>query len=139
MKKIIRLTESDLIKLVDRVLTEQEQQSLDALKQQRREMRQNQRADRRDMRQNIRTARRNERAERDAIYDITALRDELNTIVATFNALSKHQNTDTYKKYYQTIANTLKAVTEFVKTTTNPTVPEENPVSDDENLGRPNP
>jgi hypothetical protein len=116
MKKIVKLTESDLVKLIGKVISEQPVTSREnipgtsAMQQ----LRQTQRDDRRALRKINRASRRDVRAERAAANDLTALRNELAPLISNLNAFSKHQNTETYKFFLEMLNGTLASIRQLI-------------------------
>lgn len=133
-KKVIKLTENDLINLVKRVVAEQDgteyanpnqtyadkSQMRQDFRDQRQQLRQDQRAVRQNTRQAARTVRRDERAERAAVTDIKNAITELNTTLASMNRLaSAHGNTETYKSVENLVTPIITAVQAFVNSAGN--------------------
>ena len=141
-EKFSQLIESKLGD-VKPILSEQatEPQSMQQLRQDQRAVRQDQRADmqqtrqdqravrqqtrqdnrdiRQQTRQDNRAVRRDARAEQAAVTDIMNLRTEFNTLMTNLEALSRHQNTETYKNFLDLINNTAASLKGFVDSTAN--------------------
>ena len=141
-EKFSKLIESKLGD-VKPILSEQtnEPQSMQQLRQDQRAVRQDQRADmqqtrqdqravrqqtrqdnrdiRQQTRQDNRAVRRDARAEQAAVTDIMNLRTEFNTLMTNLEALSRHQNTETYKNFLDLINNTAASLKGFVDSTAN--------------------
>jgi hypothetical protein len=141
-EKFSQLIESKLGD-VKPILSEQatELQSMQQLRQDQRAVRQDQRADmqqtrqdqravrqqtrqdnrdiRQQTRQDNRAVRRDARAEQAAVTDIMNLRTEFNTLMTNLEALSRHQNTETYKNFLDLINNTAASLKGFVDSTAN--------------------
>jgi hypothetical protein len=141
-EKFSQLIESKLGN-VKPILSEQatELQSMQQLRQDQRAVRQDQRADmqqtrqdqravrqqtrqdnrdiRQQTRQDNRAVRRDARAEQAAVTDIMNLRTEFNTLMTNLEALSRHQNTETYKNFLDLINNTAASLKGFVDSTAN--------------------
>lgn len=130
-EKFSKLIESKLGD-VKPILSEQapETQSMQQLRQDQRadlqqkradlqQTRQDNRAIRQQTRQNNRAVRRDARAEQAAVTDIMNLRTEFNTLMTNLEALSRHQNTETYKNFLDLINNTAASLKGFVDSTAN--------------------
>jgi hypothetical protein len=85
----------------------------------RQQTRQDNRAIRQQTRQDNRAVRRDARAEQAAVTDIMNLRTEFNTLMTNLEALSRHQNTETYKNFLDLINNTAASLKGFVDSTAN--------------------
>jgi hypothetical protein len=85
----------------------------------RQKTRQDNRAIRQQTRQDNRVVRRDARAEQAAVTDIMNLRTEFNTLMTNLEALSRHQNTETYKNFLDLINNTAASLKGFVDSTAN--------------------
>jgi chromosome segregation ATPase len=101
----------------------QKRADLQQTRQDNRDIRQQTRQDNRDIRQQTRqgnrAVRRDARAEQAAVTDIMNLRTEFNTLMTNLEALSRHQNTETYKNFLDLINNTAASLKGFVDSTAN--------------------
>jgi hypothetical protein len=102
---------------------QQKRADLQQTRQDNRDIRQQTRQDNRDIRQQTRqenrAVRRDARAEQAAVTDIMNLRTEFNTLMTNLEALSRHQNTETYKNFLDLINNTAASLKGFVDSTAN--------------------
>jgi chromosome segregation ATPase len=102
---------------------QQKRADIQQTRQDNRAIRQQTRQDNRDIRQQTRqgnrAVRRDARAEQAAVTDIMNLRTEFNTLMTNLEALSRHQNTETYKNFLDLINNTAASLKGFVDSTAN--------------------
>lgn len=113
MSKIIRLQESDLMELVQRVLKEQTattavppatpMQNLRAdQKSVRQDLRQTQKGARQELRGQQRAQRKDERLEQQALNDILKVRRQIGNLPTTIqNAISRYQQTETFAPFVE--------------------------------------
>lgn len=114
MKKVIRMTESDLSKLVQKVIEEQTeqqmaaQQGLDAARAGVRAAKDARRDARQDLRATNKAANQAQQNEINAIYDILKIRRQLGNLPDTIKkAVAQYQNTESFKPYLPVISNVL--------------------------------
>ena len=106
-----------------RAVRQDQRADMQQTRQDQRAVRQQTRQDNRDIRQQTRqdnrAVRRDARAEQAAVTDIMNLRTEFNTLMTNLEALSRHQNTETYKNFLDLINNTAASLKGFVDSTAN--------------------
>lgn len=126
MSKIIKLQESDLIELVQRVIKEQDaQQNLDAAKDAVRQAKDVRRDARRDLRTANREANQAQKNEVNAIYDILKIRRQIGNLPNTIrNSMKQYQNTEAFKPYMASINAALAPIEALLAATANVTPPQ---------------
>jgi hypothetical protein len=135
MKKVVRLQESDIFRLVNKVLSEQDdqlqgqsqmQQLRTTQQGQRQDLRQQQRTQRQDVRQQQRTERRDERAETNAIYEIVKLKRQFsNDLQNLKNAITKYGKTETMSPFVQTMNQVSQQIQGLIEATKDVVIPQD--------------
>jgi hypothetical protein len=122
MKRVIRLTENDIMRLVKKVIREQDTQATtNQTYTDRGQMRRNFRDQRRQLRQNQRTIRQDTRAETNAIAEIKNLVPELNALLNSMNTLgSTYGKTKAYNAFYSLITPIYQSIQAYAQAASNP-------------------
>lgn len=131
MSKVIRLQESDLMKLVQRVIREQTAQQTTATQNlaSTKDAVRTARDARKDARKDLRTANRDanqaQRNEVNAIYDILKIRRQIGNLPTTIrNSVKQYQNTESFKPYMDSINAALAPIEALINATANVTPPQ---------------
>lgn len=124
MKIVTRLTENDIMRLVKKVIREQDAQpqaTTNPTYTDRGQMRRDFRDQRRQLRQNQRTIRQDTRAETNAIAEIKNLVPELNALLNSMNTLgSTYGKTKAYKSFYSLITPIYQSIQAYAQAASNP-------------------
>jgi len=124
MKRVTRLTENDIMRLVKKVIREQDAQAQATTNQtytDRGQMRSAFRDQRRNLRQDQRSIRRDTRAETNAIAEIKNLVTELNAVLSSMNTLrSTYGNTRAYNAFLKLITPIYQSIQAYAQAASNP-------------------